>query len=164
MFCALKLDQNSVAVYARSAKGEPEVPSVEEQVRQCRAEINRSGARLHKDMIFIDEDQTGAGLSRPALDRLREAVKDATVSAVFVWRLDRLSRSLLDCVSLVRREWGKKCILVSVSEDFHTGGPTGERIFGVLQRFMEAETPSLEVLEEIASIQLRGRPAVRHGR
>ncbi|HEY3315033.1 MAG TPA: recombinase family protein [Bacillota bacterium] len=161
MLQALKLDHNAVAVYARAAKGETDIVGIEEQVRECRTAINRNGVKLKKDLIFVDEGQPGTSLDRPALSQLRQSVKEGTVSAVFVWRLDRLSRSVLDCVSLVRREWGKKCVLVSVSDDFHTGGPSGERVFGILQRFIEAEAPSLEVLEEIASLQPRHRSAGR---
>lgn len=146
----MSFDNLTAAVYVR--QGEEELtPGIEDQIRGCRDFLNRKGLRLKRDLIFSDEGFSGSSLKRPGLARLREAVKAGAVSAVLVWKLDRLSTSLLDCVSLVRREWAGKCFLVSVSEDFHTGGPSGERIFGILENFLQAEGSALDAIEIINS-------------
>ncbi len=149
----MKLDDMTAAVYVRTGEGDFGSPTIEEQIRGCRDFLNRKGLRLKKDLIFNDEGFPGSTLKRPALARLREAVKDGTVSVVVVYRLDRLSTSLIDCLSLVRREWDDKCYLISVAEDFHTGGPSGERIFDILQRFLDADGSALDALQVIDSIR-----------
>ena len=50
---------------------------------------------------FDDEGYSGATLDRPALDRLLADVGRGLVDQVVVHRLDRLSRSLRDCVKLL---------------------------------------------------------------
>lgn len=149
----MKLDQMTAAVYVRTGEGDFGSMTVEEQIRGCRDFLNRKGLKLKKDLIFSDEGFPGSTLKRPALARLREAVDDGTVSVVIVYRLDRLSTSLIDCVSLVRREWDDKCYLVSVSEDFHTGGPSGVRIFDILQRFLDADGAAMDAMQVLDSLQ-----------
>lgn len=140
------LNPDRVAVYIRTARYEHGVPTAEEQIRACKQYLTKKGQRLKSDFLFVDEGQSGKTLDRPAMKKLRETVKEGKVSSVVVWRLDRLSRSLFDCVCLVRSEWAGKCGVVSVSEDFHTGGPSGERLFDVLQNFLADESPEDDLL------------------
>lgn len=45
---------------------------------------------------FDDEDQSGATVGRPALERLYSHIRDGDVDRVVVYRLDRLTRKLSD--------------------------------------------------------------------
>jgi len=49
---------------------------------------------------FDDEGESGSTLERPALDRLLERIGEGGVDRVIIYRLDRITRSLMDWVKL----------------------------------------------------------------
>jgi site-specific DNA recombinase len=101
--------------------------------------IRSQGWACRDELIFVDEGYSGGSLERPALSRLREAVRAGQVRCVVVYRLDRLSRSLLDTVNLVRREWEGRAVLCSATENFDTHSPVGQMVFNILASFAEFE-------------------------
>jgi site-specific DNA recombinase len=96
---------------------------------------------VREDLTFVDEGYTGANLDRPGMKRLRQTVADGHVDCVVSYRLDRVSRNLVDTVTLVRQEWAGKCIYRSATEGFDTSqdSPTGGLIFNILASFAEFE-------------------------
>ncbi len=66
--------------------------SLQAQVEACRARAEALGAQ--EVLVFADEGVSGALLSRPGLDGLREAVRGRKVALVVIWDPDRLSRNL----------------------------------------------------------------------
>lgn len=96
---------------------------------------------VREDLTFIDEGYTGANLERPAIKRLRQTVEAGLIDCVVSYKLDRLSRNLVDTVNLVRQEWAGKCIYRSATEGFDTSSdsPTGGLIFNILASFAEFE-------------------------
>ncbi len=77
---------------------------------------------------------SGGTLERPEFARLRGALDARRVRRVWVWRLDRLTRTgiadTLECVSHVRRSGAE---LVSVADQVALdGGPAGELVLAVL--------------------------------
>lgn len=101
--------------------------------------MRSQGWEPREDLTFIDDGYSGGSLDRPALTRLREAVRQGRVRCVVVYRLDRLSRSLIDTVNLVRREWENRAVLCSATENFDTRSPVGQMIFNILASFAEFE-------------------------
>jgi site-specific DNA recombinase len=97
------------------------------------------GWELAGDLIFVDDGYSGGSLDRPAMNRLRQAVLEGRVDCVVVYRLDRLSRSLVDTVNLVRQEWQGRCMLHSATENFDTRSPVGQMVFNMLASFAEFE-------------------------
>lgn len=63
---------------------------------------------------FIDIGQSGAKASRPALDKLKKAVKAGEVRQVMVFALDRLGRSLRDLLLLLDDLNAGGCAVVSL--------------------------------------------------
>lgn len=78
-------------------------------------------------------------MERPALTRLPKAVQAGEIEGVVVYKLDRLSRRVVDCVKLVREEWYGRCSLFSTAERFDTELPVGKMIFNILISFAEFE-------------------------
>ncbi|HLN62292.1 MAG TPA: recombinase family protein, partial [Symbiobacteriaceae bacterium] len=101
--------------------------------------IRSQGWSLAEDRVFVDDGYSGSTLDRPAMRLLREAVRAGEVDCVVVYKLDRLSRSLLDTVTLVRREWQERCTLYSATENFDTCSPVGQMVFNLLVSFAEFE-------------------------
>jgi len=58
---------------------------------------------VHNGRRYDDEAETSESLDRPALSRLLADIDAGKVDRVVVYRLDRLSRDIADCTSLLQR-------------------------------------------------------------
>ena len=93
-------------MYTRqSVKTECRVTSCEVQRDICLQFLNsqrRDGLLLKAmDEGFDDEGHSGANSDRPALQRILVLIRAGIVKGVIVHRLDRLSRRVVDCASLL---------------------------------------------------------------
>ena len=111
---------------------------------------------------------SGATLDRPELARLRRALDVRRVRQVWVWRLDRLTRSgisdTLASVEHVRRSGAE---LVSVSDRVALdGGPTGELVLAMLAWCAQMEREKIRENQVAARERMArqgrawGRPAL----
>ena len=80
------------AIYARYSSDNQRPESIDDQVRACLEVAVARGFSVAPEHIFSDEAKSGALRSRPALERLREAVAAHAVEAVLIDDLSRLSR------------------------------------------------------------------------
>jgi site-specific DNA recombinase len=131
---------HSVAAYIRwSTEEQGHGTTLQIQRERVELFIRSQGWDWREDLVFVDDGHSGGSLDRPAMGRLREAVLAGRVDCVVVYKLDRLSRSLLDTVSLVRQEWQGRCMLHSATENFDTRSPVGQMVFNILASFAEFE-------------------------
>lgn len=84
----------NVALYARVSTGRQEnEQTIESQLDEVKKRITEDGNVLLPQNIFIDDGWTGTILVRPALDSLRDAVRDRRFDALYVYDRGRLSRT-----------------------------------------------------------------------
>ena len=69
---------------------------------------------------YDDGGFTGANIERPALKRLMEDIEAGRVDVVVVYKVDRLSRSLLDFARLMEVFERQRVSFVSVTQQFNT--------------------------------------------
>lgn len=129
-----------VAIYIRwSTEDQGDGTSLEVQQEACSHFILSQGWTLRKDLVFIDDGYSGGNLRRPAITALRRAVAGAQVDCVVVFKLDRLSRSVVDTVNLVLEEWESRCYCKSAREPIDTATPAGKMFFYLLASYAEWE-------------------------
>ncbi len=81
------------AIYARvSTERQERQQTIASQISALRNWATAQGHALADAHVFRDEGYSGARLDRPALDALRDAVRDAAVDVVAVFSPDRLAR------------------------------------------------------------------------
>lgn len=91
-------------------------------------------------VIFEDAGYSGKNTQRPALQRMLSALADGGVSAVVVWKLDRLSRSLRDTLTMIEDVFQPAgASLVSVTESIDTSTPSGRMMLNLLASFAQLE-------------------------
>jgi len=135
---AIRADR--VAIYIRwSTEDQGEGTTLDVQREACKAFIVSQGWTCRDDLIFVDDGVSGATMQRPALSRLRALVGRREVDCVVVFKLDRLSRSVLDMLKLVMEEWDGLCAVKSAKEPIDTLSPTGKMFFYQLMSFAEWE-------------------------
>jgi site-specific DNA recombinase len=90
--------------------------------------------------IYEDAGYSGKNTNRPALQQLLTACRAGSVSAVVVWKLDRLSRSLRDTLTIIEDVFQPAGItLVSVTESIDTSTPSGRMMLNLLASFAQLE-------------------------
>src|SRR5580658_5942160 len=97
---------------------------------------------------YDDGGFTGGNLDRPALQRLLEDIDAHHVDCVIVYKVDRLSRSLLDFARLVDRFDQRSVSFVSVTQPFNTTTSLGRLTLNILLSFAEFER---EIISERTS-------------
>src|SRR3954453_1740729 len=88
---------------------------------------------------YDDGGYTGANTERPGLQRLMADIDAGKVDCVVVYKVDRLSRSLLDFAQLMRAFEQKKVSFVSVTQQFNTASSMGRLVLNVLLSFAQFE-------------------------
>ena len=151
------------AVYTRKSTNhllERDINSLTTQREICGAYIK---SQQHRGWVelpnrYDDGGHSGSGLERPALAELMRDIEDGQVDAVVVYKIDRLTRSLLDFVRLVEIFDRQRIALVSISQAFDTSDSMGRMILNVLLTFSQFER---ELIAERVRDSIRTRK--RHG-
>lgn len=111
---------------------------------------------------YDDGGHSGSGLERPALAQLMQDIEAGQIDAVVIYKIDRLTRSLLDFVRLIEIFDNRGIALISVSQAFDTSDSMGRMILNVLLTFSQFER---ELIAERVrdSIRMRKRHGKVHG-
>jgi DNA invertase Pin-like site-specific DNA recombinase len=108
---------------------------------------------------YDDGGYTGANLERPALRRLLEDIERGTVDCVLVYKIDRLSRSLLDFARLIEVFERHHVSLVSVTQPLNTTASLGRLTLNILLSFaqFEREMISDRTRDKMAAARRKGK-------
>ena len=89
-------------IYTRvSSKRQAQDHTIDQQLASSRSYAQEQGWQLNEEHIYRDDGYSGANLSRPGLDRLRDAAALAEVDVVVITAPDRLARKYLHQVLLI---------------------------------------------------------------
>jgi site-specific DNA recombinase len=137
-------DRVRCAVYTRKSTEEgldQEFNSLQAQREAAEAYI-KSQRHLGWTLVprhYDDGGFSGGNLDRPALARLLEDVDAQRINCVVVYKVDRLSRSLLDFARLVDRFDQRSVSFVSVTQQFNTTTSLGRLTLNILLSFAQFE-------------------------
>lgn len=88
---------------------------------------------------YDDGGFSGGSLKRPALQQLLQDVEAGLVDMIVVYKIDRLTRSLMDFSRLVEVLDRNQCSFVSVTQNFNTYDSMGRLTLNVLLSFAQFE-------------------------
>src|SRR5262249_32600730 len=88
---------------------------------------------------YDDGGYSGGNMERPAVQRLMADIEAGKIDAVIVYKVDRLSRSLLDFAKLMGKFDQHKVAFVSVTQQFNTTNSMGRLMLNVLLSFAQFE-------------------------
>lgn len=89
--------------------------------------------------LYDDGGFTGANMDRPALTKLLHAVEAGELDCVVVYKVDRLSRSLLDFTRMLSVFEKHKVSFVAVTQQFNTSTSLGRLTLNILLSFAQFE-------------------------
>src|SRR3979490_1725571 len=130
------------AVYTRKSSEEGlemEFNSLEAQRDSCEAYVasQRAEGWILVPDRYDDGGFSGGTLDRPALKRLLTDIEAGKVDVVVVYKIDRLSRSLMDFSRLVEVFDQHKVTFVSVTQSFNTTNSMGRLTLNILLSFAQ---------------------------
>lgn len=128
-----------VACYVRvSTENQIENYSIDEQTERLKAYCQAKDYSIYK--FYTDGGYSGGNTNRPALQNMLKDVSAHKVDAVLVYKLDRLSRSQKDTLSLIEDSFlANGTDFISMSENFDTSSPFGRAMIGILSVFAQLE-------------------------
>ncbi|MEQ9380130.1 MAG: recombinase family protein [Pirellulales bacterium] len=108
---------------------------------------------------YDDGGFSGGNMDRPALQRLLADVEAGKVDSIVVYKVDRLSRSLLDFAKMVETFDKHQVSFVSVTQLINTSTSMGRLMLNVLLSFaqFEREIISERTRDKIAAARRRGK-------
>jgi site-specific DNA recombinase len=108
---------------------------------------------------YDDGGFTGGNLDRPAIKRLVADIENGKIDAVLVYKLDRLSRSLLDFAKIMEAFEKRHVAFVSVTQQFNSATSMGRLVLNVLLSFaqFEREIISERTRDKIAAARRKGK-------
>ncbi|MFD1987440.1 recombinase family protein [Mesorhizobium newzealandense] len=151
------------AVYTRKSTEEgleQEFNSLDAQREACVAFIASQvglGWKLVPD-FYDDGGISGGTLERPALQRLLQDIRGKCVDVVVVYKIDRLTRSLMDFSKIVETFDAHSVAFVSVTQQFNTTTSMGRLTLNVLLSFaqFEREVTAERIRDKIAASRKKG--------
>lgn len=121
-----------------STENQLENYSIEEQISRLKSYCAAKDMALLK--IYTDGGYSGGNTDRPALKQMLADIKTVRVDAVLVYKLDRLSRSQKDTLTLIEDEFLAHDVdFISINENFDTSTPFGKAMIGMLSVFAQLE-------------------------
>ena len=108
---------------------------------------------------YDDGGFTGGNMERPALQRLLADIDGGKIDCVVVYKVDRLSRSILDFSKIVERFEQRGVSFVSVTQHFNTTNSMGRLTLNILLSFaqFEREIISERTRDKIAAARRKGK-------
>lgn len=108
---------------------------------------------------YDDGGYSGGTLERPALQRLIQDVESGKVQCIVVYKIDRLSRSLLDFTRLIDLFERHGASFVSVTQQFNTTTSMGRLTLNILLSFAQFEREIIgeRIRDKIAASKRKGK-------
>ena len=132
-----------IAIYVRQSVDKKDSISIETQIETCKNKILSSNTE--KIEVFSDKGFSGkSAANRPEFQHMMTEIRKKNISKIIVYKLDRISRSLIDFITM-REEFQKYNVeLISCAEDFDTSTSTGKLMLNMLMMFAEMERETIQ--------------------
>ena len=159
---SVALENRRCAIYTRKSTSvglEQEFNSLDAQREACLSYIQRQQGWTALETRYDDGGFTGANTDRPAFQHLLRDVDAHRVDVVVVYKVDRLSRSLLDFAKVMERFNAAGTSFVSVTQNFSTADAMGRLTLNMLMSFAEFEREMISerTRDKIAAARRKGK-------
>lgn len=150
----------SVAIYSRKSKYTGKGESVENQIQLCKEYAVKNLGYENKDfIIYEDEGFSGSNTNRPEFQRMLTDIKEKKIDLIICYRLDRISRNVLDFLNLIEILNKYNIGFVSIREQFDTTTPMGRAMMCIASVFaqLERETIAERIKDNMVQLAKTGR-------
>ncbi|MBY6899270.1 recombinase family protein [Clostridium botulinum] len=130
---------NKVAIYVRvSTHHQIDKDSLPLQ-RQDLLNYTKYMLNINEYEIFEDAGYSAKNTDRPNFQNMMSRIRENEFSHLLVWKIDRISRNLLDFCDMYEELKKYNCTFVSKNEQFDTSSAMGEAMLKIILVFAELE-------------------------
>lgn len=129
------------AIYARQSVDKKDSISIDSQIDIGKQEC----ADISQIKIYVDKGYSGKNIERPDFQKLLHDIKSGLIRRVIVYRLDRISRSLLDFAKLITIFEKYNIEFISCTEKFDTSTPIGKAMLYIIMVFAQLERETIQM-------------------
>lgn len=151
------------AIYTRKSSEEgleQDFNSLDAQREACEAYIK---SQMHEGWILVDKQYNDGGFSggtmeRPAFKELLRDIENNKIDIVVVYKVDRLTRPLMDFSKIIDVFDRHKTSFVSITQQFNTTTSMGRLTLNILLSFaqFEREVTGERIRDKIAASKKKG--------
>lgn len=127
------------ALYGRQSVNKKDSISVESQLEYCRYETH--GAPY---IEYTDRGFSGKDTNRPGFEKMMADIQAGMIKRVIVYKLDRISRSILDFANMMEQFQKYHVEFVSSTEKFDTSTPIGRAMLNICIVFAQLERETIQ--------------------
>ena len=150
-----------IAIYSRKSKFTGKGESIENQIELCRhyISVHEGETAASSAQVYEDEGFSGGNLERPKFKNMMSDAKAGKISAIVVYRLDRISRNIGDFAVLIEELNDMEISFVSIKEQFDTTSPMGRAMMYIASVFsqLERETIAERIRDNMHELSKTGR-------
>ncbi|WP_164968419.1 recombinase family protein [Clostridium tetani] len=125
-----------IALYTRRSIYSEESESIQMQIDTCKNYFKKGDYTFE---TFIDEGFSGSNTNRPAFLRMLQKIENKDFDAVVVYKMDRISRNMVDFINLSNKFEILGVPLISVTEGADPSTPAGKFVMNILASVAEME-------------------------
>lgn len=129
-----------VGIYARQSIDKKDSISIESQIEFAKKELLNN----EEFKIYVDKGYSGKNIERPAFKELERDIKAGLINKVIVYRLDRISRSVLDFAQIIELFEKHDVSFTSCTEKFDTSTPVGRAMLSIVIVFAQLERETIQ--------------------
>ena len=110
-------------------------------------------------LIFEDEGFSGGNTNRPKFKEMMKLVKENKIRAIYSYRLDRISRSVVDFANMYETLTEMNVSYISATECYETSTPLGRAMMSIATVFaqLERETIAERIRDNMHALAKSGR-------
>ena len=127
------------AIYARQSVDKKDSISIESQIEFCNYELKGGNSRE-----YIDKGFSGKNTDRPKFQELIRDIENGLIRRVVVYKLDRISRSIIDFAGMMKLFGQYNVEFVSSTEKFDTSTPMGRAMLNICIVFAQLERETIQ--------------------
>ena len=127
------------AVYARQSVDKADSISIESQIDFCKYELKGGSCKE-----YTDKGYSGKNTDRPRFQELVRDIERGLIKKVVVYKLDRISRSIIDFASMMELFSTYNVEFVSSTEKFDTSTPMGRAMLNICIVFAQLERETIQ--------------------
>lgn len=133
------MDNRIDAAYGRQSVDRKDSISIESQLDFCRHELKGGSFREYTDKGF-----SGKNTDRPKFQELIRDIKAGLIRRVVVYKLDRISRSIVDFANMMQLFRQYNVEFISSTEKFDTSTPMGRAMLNICIVFAQLERETIQ--------------------
>ena len=133
------MDNRIDAAYGRQSVDKKDSISIENQMEFCKHELKGGSFKEYTDKGF-----SGKNTDRPKFQELVRDIKAGLIRRVVVYKLDRISRSIIDFAGMMELFQQYNVEFISSTEKFDTSTPMGRAMLNICIVFAQLERETIQ--------------------